>query len=169
MSSDPSKGITRRQALMVGMAGAAAVGAGAAGRSGASSGRMPVAFIPHGGGPWPFVDLGFDRAEQDALAAYLTSLHAVPRQPPKALLVISAHWEAPVPTLMTAASPPLPPPAREERLVAWAKAPAARLAHPREEHLLPLMVVVGAAGADAATVAFAGDFMGVPLSAYHLG
>ena len=22
--------------------------------------RMPVVYLPHGGGPWPFVDLGFD-------------------------------------------------------------------------------------------------------------
>lgn len=37
------------------------------------------------------------------------------------------------------------PDLRATRLVAWAKAPAARLAHPREEHLLPLMVAAGAA------------------------
>jgi aromatic ring-opening dioxygenase catalytic subunit (LigB family) len=34
---------------------------------------------------------------------------------------------------------------REARLTAWASAPAARVAHPREEHLLPLMVAAGAA------------------------
>jgi aromatic ring-opening dioxygenase catalytic subunit (LigB family) len=33
---------------------------------------------------------------------------------------------------------------REERLGGWADAPAARFAHPREEHLLPLMVAAGA-------------------------
>jgi aromatic ring-opening dioxygenase catalytic subunit (LigB family) len=44
----------------------------------------------------------------------------------------------------------LPHPAgRAERLMAWAKAPAARIAHPREEHLLPLMVAAGAAEGDA--------------------
>ena len=32
---------------------------------------MPVVYLPHGGGPWPFVDLGFDRGECDELAAYL--------------------------------------------------------------------------------------------------
>jgi len=34
---------------------------------------------------------------------------------------------------------------RTERLLAWAKAPSARLAHPQEDHLIPLMVAVGAA------------------------
>ena len=37
---------------------------------------------------------------------------------------------------------------RERLLIEWEKAPAARLAHPREEHLLPLMVAVGAANGD---------------------
>ena len=34
---------------------------------------------------------------------------------------------------------------RAERLIHWEEAPAARIAHPREDHLLPLMAVVGAA------------------------
>jgi len=37
------------------------------------------------------------------------------------------------------------PEARSRALIEWENAPAARLAHPREEHLLPLMVTVGAA------------------------
>ena len=36
-------------------------------------------------------------------------------------------------------------PARAERLEGWAEAPAGRLSHPQEEHLLPLMVAAGAA------------------------
>lgn len=35
---------------------------------------------------------------------------------------------------------------REQRLILWEKAPAARYCHPREEHLLPLHVCVGIAG-----------------------
>ena len=35
--------------------------------------------------------------------------------------------------------------ARAARLARWEQAPAARLSHPREEHLLPLMVAAGAA------------------------
>jgi len=52
--------------------------------------------------------------------------------------------------------------------VMW-DAPAARQAHPREEHLLPLMVIAGAAGADVGKVAFSGAFTGHRLSAYHFG
>lgn len=37
------------------------------------------------------------------------------------------------------------PRAREQRLLEWDRAPSARLAHPEEDHLIPLMVAVGAA------------------------
>lgn len=37
------------------------------------------------------------------------------------------------------------PEERRERLLRWSDAPAARAAHPREEHLIPLMVCAGAA------------------------
>ena len=255
--------------------------------------------MPHGGGPWPFVDVGFPRDEVDALAAYLRSVRELPPTPPKALLVISAHWEAPIPTVMTAEHPTIlydysgfPPesytitwpapgdpalaarvqtllteagissagdaargydhgtfiplkltypdadiPAiqlslkrgldpgthlaigralaplrdegvfiigsgmtfhnlrafwdpranevseqfdawlrdtmsrdsaeRDERLAHWQHAPAARQAHPREEHLIPLMVAAGAAGSDRAELAFNGKMVGHRLSAYH--
>jgi aromatic ring-opening dioxygenase catalytic subunit (LigB family) len=43
------------------------------------------------------------------------------------------------------------PAQRAAALNAWDEAPAARLSHPREEHLIPLMVAVGAAGDDPAT------------------
>lgn len=46
------------------------------------------------------------------------------------------------------------PSERQERLLDWATAPAARQAHPREEHLLPLMVAVGAAGDDPGTCVY---------------
>ena len=70
--------------------------------------RMPVLFVPHGGGPWPFVDLPmFDKAGQAELAAFLRGLPDSLPARPKALLVISAHWEAPVPTLMTGSHPPM--------------------------------------------------------------
>lgn len=263
--------------------------------------RMPVVFLPHGGGPWPFVDLGLDQTEFDELASYLRSIPALPRTPPRALLVISAHWEEAVPTVMTAERPPLlfdyygfpassyeltwPAPgqpqlaarvrellgdagfqtaadaqrgfdhgtfvplklaypradvptvqlslkagldpaehldigralaplrdegvfilgsgmsfhnlrafrdprsrpvaesfdawlrtaatlAEEDRdwnLQRWDRAPSARLAHPREEHLLPLLVAAGAAGTDRGALAYNGTFAGLRLSAYHFG
>jgi len=266
-----------------------------------TAGRLPVVFLPHGGGPWPFVDMGMDRGELDSLANYLRALPELPSAPPKALLVISAHWEETAPTVMTAERPSLlydyygfPPesyhltwpapgdpelagrvrallgdagfetranaergfdhgtfiplkvsypdakiptvqlslqtgldperhialgralaplrsegvfilgsgmsfhnlralrdpraggPAREfdqwlresavlpqeerdRRLTSWAQAPSARFSHPREEHLLPLMVVAGAAGADRGRVGYEGQMFGLPLSAFHFG
>jgi aromatic ring-opening dioxygenase catalytic subunit (LigB family) len=263
--------------------------------------RMPVVFIPHGGGPWPFVDVGFGSEEElGPLAMYLRSLRTLPRMTTKAVLIVSAHWEETLPTVMTAERPPMlydyygfpqqayeiswPAPGdpqlaarvqelllaagfetrvdaqrgfdhgtfvplklaypdadmptvqlslkrgldpaehiaigralaplrdehvfivgsgmsyhnlrafgppgrpgseafdawlretttleqreRELRLTRWSAAPAARLAHPREEHLLPLMVVAGAAGADRGTVAYDGTLMGLRISAHHFG
>ena len=262
---------------------------------------MPVAFVPHGGGPWPFVEMGLPGAEVEELKQYLQSVRALPPERPRALLVVSAHWEEPAPTVMAAKHPPMlydyygfPPesyhltwpapgdpglagevsalldaagfqsasdaargfdhgtfvplkvtypeadvpaiqlslmrgldparhlamgralaplrergvfiigsgmtfhnlrafgdpralefaeqfdawlrgvmsrePADRERgLIAWAQAPAARIAHPREEHLIPLMVATGAAGNDPATLAFNGTFGGSRLSAFHFG
>lgn len=262
---------------------------------------MPVLFVPHGGGPWPFVDVGFgSEQEHEQLISYLRGLPEVSPQPPKALLVVSAHWKAPVPTVMTSPHPPmlydyfgfpkasyeitwpapgdpelarrvrarleeagfdtaedaergydhgtfvplkvawpeadvpvaqlslkqgldpaehlaigralapfrdedvliigsgmtfhnlrafgpqsadvserfdawlretteLSPDERNERLTHWADAPAARQAHPREEHLLPLMVVAGAAEDDPGRVAYQGTFAGIHLSAHHFG
>lgn len=311
MSNDTKKGMTRRQTLAaagVATAGAlAGVSAFAKGGPGDSEmttkpHRMPVAFLPHGGGPWPFVELGFkDQAGFDALSGYLKSVRALPKTAPKALLVISAHWEEPVPTVMTSERPPmlydysgfppesyelqwpapgspalaqrvqhlladagmpsatnphrgfdhgtfvplkltypeaelptvqlslkrgldpqthlamgralaplrdegvfiigsgmtfhdlrtffhpsarpisetfdawlqqtakLPAKERDERLTNWSTAPAARSAHPREEHLLPLMVVAGAAGEDVGTVPYNATYLGLRLSAFHFG
>jgi 4,5-DOPA dioxygenase extradiol len=41
---------------------------------------------------------------------------------------------------------------REERLIAWKKAPSARYCHPREEHLMPLHVCAGMADKAATTI-----------------
>lgn len=267
----------------------------------AATARMPVAFVPHGGGPWPFVEMGLDPVERDTLITYLQSLAQLPPETPRALLVVSAHWEEQVPTLMTARRPPMfydyygfpeasyqitwpapgapwlaprvrellaqagfesaedpergydhgtfiplkvtyPEPTipvlqlslkagldaaehlalgaalaplrdegvfivasgvsfhnlrlfrdpravpiaevfdawlrdvmakdaagRAEGLIQWEAAPLARTAHPREEHLIPLMVATGAAGSDAAALAFNGTFSGLRLSAFHFG
>jgi aromatic ring-opening dioxygenase catalytic subunit (LigB family) len=316
MNEATKEGLTRREALAAAIGGAAAVALPACettpahaedpagpGKKAASA-RMPVAYVPHGGGPWPFVDVGFgDRAELDGLAAYLRGLAALPPRKPDALLVVSAHWEEPAPTVMSGERPPLlfdyygfPPesyqltwpapghpkiaararqllegagfataenkergfdhgtfvplkltypeaeipvvqlslkrgldpaehlamgralaPLRDEgvfivgsgmsfhnmgafrgggrgalghaaafdgwlqetmalpsadrdgRLSQWASAPSARQAHPREEHLLPLMVVAGAAGADRGLTAYRGSIIGLRLSGYHFG
>jgi aromatic ring-opening dioxygenase catalytic subunit (LigB family) len=48
---------------------------------------------------------------------------------------------------------------------------AARAAHPREDHLIPLMVAVGAAGNEAgARIYHESDFMGaITVSSYRFG
>ncbi|MEO6776953.1 MAG: class III extradiol ring-cleavage dioxygenase [Kofleriaceae bacterium] len=261
--------------------------------------RMPTIYLPHGGGPWPWVHVPFgSEAELAALERYLIDVARIPGGRPSALLVISAHWEEDVPTLMTSPQPamlydyfgfppesyllewPAPgapelaarvrellqarglpvagdpdrgydhgtfvpmklaypnadvpvlqlslvrgldparhlelgralaplrdegvfiigsgmsyhnlrafhpsaapaalafdtwlrevtlrePAERDAALAAWTQAPSARAAHPREEHLLPLMVVAGAAGADRAQLGFDGTVNGLRLSAFH--
>jgi aromatic ring-opening dioxygenase catalytic subunit (LigB family) len=63
------------------------------------------------------------------------------------------------------------PDERRERVISWTTAPAARAAHPREDHLLPLMVAVGAAGDDIGIrVYHQPDFMGaITASSYRFG
>lgn len=65
----------------------------------------------------------------------------------------------------------LAPQERYDALSAWELAPSARLAHPprQEEHLLPLMVVAGAAGNDAGKCVFTDNVLEVPLSGYQFG
>ena len=266
--------------------------------------RLPVVYLPHGGGPWPFVDMPLgDPAELRSLANYLRGLQSLPAQRPRAVLMVSAHWEAAVPTVMTGARPPMfydyygfpeeayritwpapghpelagrvrellaargipngadatrgydhgtfvplkltwpeadmptvqlslkegldpaehlaigralaplrdegvfilgsgmsyhnlraffrdggdkarastafdawltetvaqEPAERDRRLTQWASAPGGRASHPREEHLLPLMVVAGAAGVDRGHMAWQGGLMGARISAAHFG
>jgi len=59
--------------------------------------------------------------------------------------------------------------ARNAGLLHWTQAPAARCAHPREEHLMPLMVAAGAAGEDRGVRAFSGRMMGWQISGFRFG
>jgi aromatic ring-opening dioxygenase catalytic subunit (LigB family) len=63
------------------------------------------------------------------------------------------------------------PDERRSRLLRWSAAPAARVAHPHEDHLIPLMVAVGAAGDDVgARIYHQRDFMGaITVSSYRFG
>ncbi len=63
------------------------------------------------------------------------------------------------------------PKERSERLSKWLEAPSARQAHPREEHLIPLMVAVGAAEEEHATEVYhEDDFMGaLTVSSFRFG
>lgn len=293
MATDEEKELSRREVIAAGVASAPLLAR--------PPSRMPVVFLPHGGGPWPFVDGLGDPKELNQLATYLRGLQALPKTPPRAVLMISAHWEEAVATVMTHPKPPMlfdyygfPPesyqltwpapgapelakrvrslleaaghptaedaargfdhgafvplkltwpnadvptlqlslkagldpathlamgralaPLRDEgvfiigsgmtfhnmrafgsprglsiseafdgwlqrsatapqaerdaQLLKWDAAPSARQAHPREEHLLPLMVIAGAAGVDRGTVAYSAKLLGVQLSAYHFG
>ena len=58
------------------------------------------------------------------------------------------------------------PAVRNAALAEWEKAPGARFAHPREEHLIPLMVIAGAAGTAKGKRAWHGRAMGAFLSAF---
>ncbi len=63
----------------------------------------------------------------------------------------------------------LPASTRAQRLKDWATAPGGRAAHPREEHLLPLHVVAGAAGEDAGRRVFHDRVLGSLQSAFMFG
>lgn len=58
---------------------------------------------------------------------------------------------------------------RRTALVEWQAAPVARMAHPREEHLLPLHVVVGAAGSDRGQRMLNDKVLGAVESAFQFG
>ncbi len=63
------------------------------------------------------------------------------------------------------------PKEREHRLLEWDKAPAARQAHPQEDHLVPLMVAVGAAENEKADLVYHEEnlFGGVTVSSFRFG
>jgi len=61
-----------------------------------------------------------------------------------------------------------PATARNTLLGDWREAPFAAFAHPREEHLIPLMVAAGAGGDGPGTRIFGDEPMGAAISAYRL-
>ena len=68
--------------------------------------RLPTIYLPHGGGPCFFMD--WDPPDAwTRMADYLRGLPASLPAAPKALLVISAHWESAAATVTTAPEPPL--------------------------------------------------------------
>ena len=70
--------------------------------------RQPAIYLPHGGGPWPWMDAdAFGPRAYDALATWLEALPASLPSPPKAIGCVTAHWEAPVCTVGAAAAPPM--------------------------------------------------------------
>jgi aromatic ring-opening dioxygenase catalytic subunit (LigB family) len=70
--------------------------------------RLPTLFIPHGGGPCFFMDPPAAYPHMwDGLAAYLRGIDGSLGVRPRAVLVISGHWENPLPTLNVAIKPGL--------------------------------------------------------------
>ncbi len=68
-----------------------------------SLGRLPTYFISHGGGPWPWMD-----GMRLPMAALTASLQDITREIgglPRAVLCVSAHWEAACFTVMGTARP----------------------------------------------------------------
>ncbi|HEY9210768.1 MAG TPA: class III extradiol ring-cleavage dioxygenase [Methylotenera sp.] len=67
--------------------------------------RLPTFFISHGGGPWPYIE---DMRQRFAVtAAELKKLPSTLPAKPKAILMITGHWEAPQFTVSTSAHPPM--------------------------------------------------------------
>ena len=65
--------------------------------------RFPTFFISHGGGPWPYIE---DMRQRFAVtAAELAKLPATLPTKPKAILMITGHWEAPQFTVSTSEHP----------------------------------------------------------------
>jgi aromatic ring-opening dioxygenase catalytic subunit (LigB family) len=61
------------------------------------------------------------------------------------------------------------PEARNARLTEWAEAPGGRACHPREDHLIPLMVAAGAGGADSGRRTFRDLLGGKAISCFSFG
>jgi aromatic ring-opening dioxygenase catalytic subunit (LigB family) len=68
---------------------------------------QPTFFINHGGGPCFFLRSGPMRTTWKSLEEYLAGFAATLSERPRALLVISGHWEEAVPTVNISAAPPL--------------------------------------------------------------
>lgn len=61
------------------------------------------------------------------------------------------------------------PASRDARLADWRALPEARFAHPREEHLIPLMVAAGAGADDRGSQAHRSTVIGWTVSGYRFG
>jgi aromatic ring-opening dioxygenase catalytic subunit (LigB family) len=61
------------------------------------------------------------------------------------------------------------PATREQLLVRWREAPGGAASHPREEHLIPLMVAAGAAQGDRGIRSFGESIGGKQISGFQFG
>jgi len=68
---------------------------------------QPTYFINHGGGPCFFLKPGPMRDTWSGLEAYLRGFADTLAEPPRAVLVVSGHWEEARPTVNAGVAPPL--------------------------------------------------------------
>jgi len=71
-----------------------------------ASSRLPTYFVSHGGGPWPWI---IDQMPGD-WRPLQRSLQSIPRElgvTPRAVLVVSGHWEEPVFSVQSNPNPPM--------------------------------------------------------------
>jgi len=74
----------------------------------ANAQRQPAIFLPHGGGPCFFMDWTWGPADTwNATQRFLEGFAVTLPEPPKAILVVSGHWEEPAFTASAAAHPEL--------------------------------------------------------------
>lgn len=67
--------------------------------------RMPTYFISHGGGPWPWME-DWRAMFSNLEASFVQMVKDLPEQP-KAILMVSGHWEDDSFAGMSAAKPPM--------------------------------------------------------------
>lgn len=67
--------------------------------------RQPTLFVSHGGGPWPYIE-EMKKAYSKTAAEFARVPSILPEKP-KAILVISGHWEEEEFTVSSAANPPM--------------------------------------------------------------
>lgn len=68
--------------------------------------KLPTYFLSHGGGPWPYMQ-GDMRERHAQLEASLKEIPKQLAEKPTAILMVSAHWDQPIFSLMTNAQPPM--------------------------------------------------------------
>jgi aromatic ring-opening dioxygenase catalytic subunit (LigB family) len=78
---------------------------------------------------------------------------------------VADEWDAALTDAVTDADPAR----RAARVAAWDQLPHAHVAHPREEHLLPLMVALGAGGEGPAVCDYRDHVLGWTVSGYRFG
>ncbi len=120
--------------------------------------RLPTYFISHGGGPWPWLP-----NMRTQLATLETSLARIPAEigtTPKAVLMISGHWETEDFAVMSSPNPPM--------VYDYSGFPPEtyKISYPA-----PGAPALGAAEGEAATMTYHATnvFGGVTASSYRIG